>query len=286
MIHQLSIRLVPILPAWFIAALAAALLLLLIQGSVFLLRKKVPRNWVAILGVLRVVVVVVLVLGLLQPVVSYSKTTERLPDLLVLVDTSQSMGVSNTTGGPTRLAQAMASLRQGGLANDLDNHFNVHWFAFDRSAYPVEAADLAGLKPTGDSTHFADSLTAAWNYQRQADTSGLSTSSTPPARVVLVSDGDDLGSDDVVEAAHKLGVVVDTLPPGKSSFNQSSNKVILATVQSPRSVLLGSEAQVLATLRADGAVAGPVTVSLIENGKPVASQDVTFPPAGRRSRSD
>ena len=70
--QDFSFNLTPVIPAWAIAAVALALGLVLLQGSMSLLRKKVPTRWVTGLGVMRVVIIAVLVLCLLQPVVSSS----------------------------------------------------------------------------------------------------------------------------------------------------------------------------------------------------------------------
>src|SRR5688572_3902995 len=98
--NNLSLHLDPILPAWLIALIALGLLGLLAYGSHLLLtRKQVPRKWVLILGVLRVAVVVLAVLCLLQPIVSYQRTAEQLPEMLVMLDTSQSMGLPGDQPG-------------------------------------------------------------------------------------------------------------------------------------------------------------------------------------------
>lgn len=273
--HQFSINVVPILPAWAVLAIGALLLLLLAQGSLLLLRKKVPAKWVAILGSLRVAIIAVFVVCLLQPAISFHRDIQRLPDLVVMVDTSRSM--SNKTGsGQTRLADAVAGLRSSSLMGDLENRYNVHWFAFDRTAYPIESADLATLKAAGETTHFAQSLTTALDYQRQSEDEGVPEGKGASARAVLISDGNDLGTDDVVEAARRLGVVIDTLAPSASAAGRAANRVVIAAVQSPRRVLLGSEAKFVVTLRADGTPSGPVNVELFDPGRPVLTQEAIF----------
>jgi hypothetical protein len=275
--HQFSINVVPLLPPWAVAALALGLLLLLVQGSLLLLRKKVPGKWVAILGALRLAIIAVFIICLLQPVLSFTRGVKRLPDLMVMVDTSQSMANRAGSGGATRFQEAVKNLRSSKLLGALEGRYNLHWYAFDRTAYPIEAADLDTLKPTGETTHFAGSLATAWDYQRQAE--GVSaTGAGAPARALLISDGNDLGSDDVVDAARRLGVAIDTLAPGTSGTNRVANNVVIASVQSPRRVLLGSEAKLVVTLRADGTPPGVVNVDLLDAGKPVLSQEVTFAP--------
>src|SRR6266436_3870584 len=92
-----SIDFLPILPGWLIFLLAAGLLAALVHGSRQLRQKQVPLRWVLILGGLRVAAVLAFVLALLQPVVSYTRQVEQRPDLAILVDTSQSMGLPGGT---------------------------------------------------------------------------------------------------------------------------------------------------------------------------------------------
>ena len=96
-------------------------------------------------------------------------------------------------------------LRNGDLGTALRRRFQPHWFAFDHAAAPLEEADLAGLRADGPTTHYAESLTTAWDLLRP--------DGVAPHRVLLVSDGHDLGSRDIVETARQFGVVIDTLAP-------------------------------------------------------------------------
>lgn len=270
-----------VLPAWFVALVGLALVALLIHGSRLLRRKNVPARWVGVLAALRGVVIGVLVLALLQPVVSYSRQTEDGPDLLVLIDTSKSMAAPASAEGRSRLDAGRAALRAGGLLDRLGERFDVHWFAFERDARPVDADHVDRLVADGTSTRLADSLATAVAYQRQA---GGAAAATGPPRVLLVSDGDDLGREDVIAAAGRLGVAVDTLAlddrdapaaPGRAG------KVGIASVQGPRSVKLGSETQIAVTLRADGAAAaagGARQVLLTEGGETLVTESVTFAP--------
>src|SRR4051794_33173169 len=98
-----ALNFTPMLPPWAIAAVAALLAAGLAFGSRMLPRKRVPRGWVVTLAVLRGVSIVALLLCLLQPVVSYSRTIQRRPDLVVLIDTSHSMSLPANERGESRL---------------------------------------------------------------------------------------------------------------------------------------------------------------------------------------
>ncbi|MCX5660998.1 MAG: hypothetical protein NTW19_15020 [Planctomycetota bacterium] len=275
-----SLNLLPILPASIIALVAIGLFALLAHGCLVLLRKQVPPRWVAILAAVRVGIVLVFLLALLQPIASYALSSKLLPDLLVLVDTSRSMGPATSAtgeavGGKTRLDEAVATLREGKLIPELRKSYNVHYFAVDRTATPVDDEGLAKLKPVGDTTRFSDSLTSAWDFQRQAAASNTGVEMRPQ-RAILLSDGNDLGSTDLVETARELGVAVDVLPPGDAGPGRTPARVVIASVQSPRRVLLGSETRIAVTLRREGTPDSAMAVTLVEGGKTIATQDVAF----------
>lgn len=266
---DLSIHGLPVLPAWFIVASAAGLAVLLIQGSMALRRKQVPGRWVALLGGGRVAIGAVFVLALLQPVISYSRPVEPLPELLVLVDTSQSMGQPGAKGA--RLDDVRSVLEKSDLASALQQRFRIHWFAFDGTAYPVEAGDVGGLRAAGNDTRYADSLTAAAHVLR--------ASGVTPERVLLVSDGNDLSNADPVAAAQRLGLTIDTLAPGAAAAPPSAADAAIVDVQCARRVLLGSETHFRVALRAaHGRGTPPLTLTLLEDGKEVGSQAVRFKP--------
>ena len=93
-----------LLPVWLALMLIGALLASVVYGAWTLMHKQVRPRWVAILTGLRLAIVAVFAFILLQPVVSYSRTIPRLPELLVLIDSSQSM--AKLAGSQTRLEEA------------------------------------------------------------------------------------------------------------------------------------------------------------------------------------
>lgn len=267
---DLSIQFLPLLPVWAIALFTLALLALLVQGSRMLLRKDVPRRWVVLLAVLRVAALVVFVLMLLRPVLSYTQTAARPPEILVLIDTSRSMGLPGISGSESRLNEVLPSLQAGDLGNTLRRRFQLHWFAFDRTASPLEEADLADLVAEGPTTCYAESLTSAWDQLRAGG--------AVPRRLLLVSDGHDLGSGDIVETARRFGLVVDTLAPVAEATAPEANRIVIADVQCARRVLLGSETHFRVTLRSPTPQnnARPLTLRLTEDGKEVWNASVSF----------
>src|SRR5262245_7854155 len=270
---DLSLRLSPVLPGWLVLLLSAALLGLLAHGTVTLIRRQVPQRSVVVLTCLRVVIIFLFALVLLQPVLSYVRTAERRPELLVLVDVSESMSQPGGSEGTTRLEEVVRTL-DSGFAGELGKRFDLHWFAFDRSATPLEGKEWTGVRATGPGTHYADSLTQAWSYPRgMAPADG--TAGPTPERVLLVSDGRDRGRPDIVEVARRLGVAIDVLAPGSPPLSREPAPVTVADVQGARRVLLGSGTHFLVTLRTGRASADrKVTVRLREGGKDLDATDV------------
>jgi hypothetical protein len=157
---NVTIPWLPLLPGWAILLTAAVFLALLLHGSFLLRRKQVPVSRVLSLAGLRLLIGAVLLLLLLRPVVSFSRTEEQLPELAVLVDTSQSMERPGGKTGQSRLDDVRAAL-DGPLGSALHGRYRLHYFAIDRTASPLPDGRLADLQPTGSQTLYADSLAAA-----------------------------------------------------------------------------------------------------------------------------
>jgi hypothetical protein len=267
---DLSLHAVPVLPAWAIVLLTAGLLGMLAQGSITLVRRQVPRRWIAILGILRVAIIALFTLVLLQPVLSYTRTTEQRPEMLVLVDTSASMSQPGATAGMSRLSEVLRLLKQD-VAGELAHRFDLRWFAFDHSARPLDGTQWATLTADGDTTHYADSLTQAWHTPRS------SAARPGPERVLLVSDGHDRGSPDIVEVARRLGIAIDVLAPSSPPADSTPTPLAVADVQAARRVLLGSETHFLVTVRSDRSAGDrKATVRLSEAGKELAAAEVVL----------
>ncbi len=272
MIAAMSLQLIPVLPLWLVLLLSAALLGVLAHGSLTLLRRQVPRRSVIVLALLRIAMVLLFALVLLHPVASYTRTIERRPEMLVLLDVSESMAQPGASDGTTRLEEVVRTLDGGGLAKELEQRFEPRWFAFDRAATPLEDREWTTLRADGQGTHYADSLTQAWNYSRSSALAG-----TTPERVLLISDGHDRGTPDIAEVARQLGVAIDVLGPGSPPVNRTLSPLTVADVQGARRVLLGSETHFLITLRSEPAfVDRKATVRLSEGGKALEAVEVVL----------
>jgi len=270
----------PLFPIGLALSLGAALLTLLAIGSWLLARKSVPRRWVIGLGLLRVGIVVVFILGLLRPVFSLPRKVTLSPELLVLVDVSQSMGRPSAVGARSRLDEVRRMLRTSPAIEQVARTHSLQWFAFDTRAYPLEIAALDEQQPSGDNTELASSLASALQ-QAQLRSANLGVDQIAN-RVLLVSDGVDRGSADVVGVANELGLVVDVLAPAAGE-EKARPTAVIADVQCARRVLLGSETALLVTIRADSA-ADDLEIVLEDDGREVDRQQIGALPAGHETR--
>jgi hypothetical protein len=272
MLAELSVDVSSLLPVWLTVAMIGALALATAYGLATMLHKKVRPRWVAVVTGLRVAVLAVVVLILLQPVVSYTRTVEPLPEVLVLVDTSQSMGQAGASA-ETRLGEVVGRLDKGDFATALRERFRPRWFRFDATATPLKGGDLADLMADGSTTQLGESLTAACQLVRAEGQS--------PRRVLLVSDGNDRGTADPAEVARRLGLVVDVLAATAKEVAGAS-PVEIADVQGARRVLLGSETHFRLSVRSRRLAAQDRSLSLqlVEDGKKIQEHPLVFK-AGR-----
>ena len=249
-------------------------LALLVHGSLLLARKRLPRRWILLLGALRVAIVAVFALCLLQPIVSFRRTVSEGPPLLVLLDTSKSMGVKDSAAPNGRLAETLQWLAKSGLQSKLAGQPNVHWFAGDARARVVTPTELPALTASGATTRYAESLADAWEHYRQQRSEAAPL--VPGGRVLLVSDGHDFGARPVAEIARELGLAVDTLAPASAAAGTEAAQVSIAQVQAPRTVLLGAESRFSVALRHAALAGAALTLQLKDGEKLVATQPFTF----------
>lgn len=264
----------PVLPVWMIALVTLALFVLLGYGSRLLLQKNIARRWIVSLAVLRVCAVLLFLACLLRPVAAYQRTAEKRSDMIVLVDTSQSMGVPPGASGRSRLHELAAAMRNKGLDEHLQQAFHVHWYAFDRQARAIEAKDLSSLEPKGVATDIGAGLTTATVAHQLADSASSQLAAT---KLLLITDANDHSGSDPVAIASQLGLPIYTLAPADVRSPPSQPSMEFASVEAPRRVLAGSECRFRASVRKGAETAGQV--ELVEDGKVVATQQVAVGPA-------
>ena len=217
------------------------------------------RRW-RLLFSLRASAILLAVMLLFQPVLSYqSESTER-PGMVLLLDTSASMGIADDASGTTRFEQARAKLEK--WREKLERDFRLRTIAFSEQAVPLERAEqLSGLTATGNGT----SLLAAI---------GAAAKQFPPdelAAVILLSDGIHNAAGDPVAAASASGMTIHTVGVGASlRSNPSFRDVQVAGIDCPDRMMLGNLARVGGTIEAIGLGGHVIPVCLDEDGRQLA----------------
>lgn len=270
----MTISWMPVFPGWAVGLVTLALLGLLAHGTRVLVQKRLPTRWIAMLGVLRLVIILVFAACLLQPIVSFRRTVPEGPPVFVMFDASQSMGLKDSAAPAGRLAETVQWLEKSGLHSKLAARPNVYWFAFDGHARPLAPSTVAALTANGTTTRYAESLADAWEHYRQQRSADAPL--VPGGRVLLVSDGHDFGSREVQEVARQLGLTVDTLAPATAAAGAEVAQLTIAQVQAPRRVLLGAESRFTVSLRQEGLAGKTRTLQLREGDRLVAAQPFTF----------
>lgn len=161
---------------------------------------------------LRLVTLVLVVPMLFEPVLRW--TTRRAPDhsLVLLVDVSGSMSISDAQNGPTRIQSVVQTLtRQWDWVSDRFKPVIIPFSVSGKTA-PVETPQkLASVQANGPSTDLVSAIAKAQASFPQSD-----------AQIVLISDGIDNTSDDVVSGISAFRRPIHTVMVGSESPQPAS----------------------------------------------------------------
>ncbi|HEX5442384.1 MAG TPA: glutamine amidotransferase, partial [Pirellulales bacterium] len=133
-VTRLSIS--PVISWWLVAAVAVVLLGLLYFGPA---RSRTSPTRRGVLAGLRLLVILLLIFAMLRPTLVWTHVTKQAATLLVLVDQSRSMRVTDAVGKKSRWEAAKAALEDARPAlADLAEDVEIKIFAFDSEAHAVE----------------------------------------------------------------------------------------------------------------------------------------------------
>jgi uncharacterized membrane protein len=248
-----------------IAAAAAILALVTYRG---LAAAERTRDRVILIG-LRLTVLAVLVVCLFRPTLILKAAVPQQNFLGVLVDDSRSMAIADRNG-ETRSAfiQQQLSGPNAKLYQELSRRFVLRLFSFSSSASRV--ASTNDLKYSGTATRVGQALERA-----RDELSGL-----PLAGLVVVTDGADTSDaaiDDTLAGMKARSIPVFTVGVGQEHF---AHDIQVTRVETPRSVLKGTSLVVDVVLSQTGYGGQTVPISVEDDGRIVATQDVKLPPNG------
>src|SRR5919199_6382597 len=211
-------------------------LLLVLQWRDLRQRVSGPVRWG--LCLLRAVAYLLVLGMLLNPALLIQKVLQILPPLVVMLDASGSMALSDP-GKPSRLQQVRDYLRSGAhpALAALEQHYQVKLYQFDDTARALPAERLADVQVGGRSTDVLGSLTTVLEEHR----------ATPPVGVLLFSDGAHHGSDTALGHLRQAGVRVVTVGVGTPAAYRD---IRIASVHAPTLAFVHYATDVSVTLQA------------------------------------
>jgi uncharacterized membrane protein len=222
-------------------------------------------QWQTLLG-LRVAAIVLIVLLLFRPVLSYQSRLSEKPALIFAIDASSSMSIADDASGVTRFNQARGKLEK--WCEQLKGDFRLSLIAFAERAAPLRSpADLPALSPDGKATSLARALQAAAGQFSPAEMAG----------VILLSDGINNSAGNPLEAARKIGLPVHAVGVGASLRNNLSYRDIQVTgIDCPDRMMLNNMARVTGSIEAIGLRGRVIQVYLDEDGRQIAQAEPTL----------
>ncbi|HEX2569323.1 MAG TPA: glutamine amidotransferase [Polyangia bacterium] len=277
---------------WGRAALVAGLVcaaLILVLAVIGLWReRRSVRRW-TLLG-LRVGATAMALLLFLQPAVVFQDVTRVPNHVAVLVDASESMGLAEQAGAPSRLARASALLaRSSGVIEGWRKEHRVDFYTFGNELAPATEQGLAhasGPEARSPSTRLREALAELRMRYEGRDLGG----------VVVLSDGIDNGRLGATSTAAKtpktealdadsqdflraLGVPVHTLWAGSAGLRD----VTLVRVLADDFAFARNVVKVEVVIRVSGAAEAGWTgrtlpITLSRDGAPVASSSIVIDP--------
>jgi hypothetical protein len=237
-------------------------------------RGKSTRRDRWILGGLRGVAILLLVFCLFRPMLLLSAAVPQRNYVGVLIDDSRSMQIADVDAGdarPQARADVVRHLVAGpdsSIRKALGDRFLVRYFRFSSSTQRIASADDVSF--TGTSTRLGDAIEHARQELEAVPLSGL----------VVFTDGADNGRaplGDELLSLRARSVPVFTVGIGRDRFDRD---IEIRRVETARTALKGSAliADVLVRQRGYGGQKVPLVVE--DDGKVIASQDVTLPADG------
>lgn len=213
----------------------------------------------AALTALRVTALLLLVFLIFKPVLSFEQRLEHRTDLVVLVDASRSMSVSDYPDTPNRMALATKQIED--YLKRLETAFNVRLYWFDTRAHEARPGEWP--EPGGDATNLSRAVKDVCASLRKMDTTAL----------VLMTDGQHNAGGNVVDDIAALGPPrVYTVGIGTDLTAQSGYQDIsIENVRAPEECTVNNIARLTVDVEAVGLADRSVEVELREGDTPLAS---------------
>lgn len=250
------------------------LMVALVAATIWAYRSAKGRSGRAFRGfliVLRTIVLCVLAFCLLKPFLTIYQNNPDDSYLLVMVDRSKSMQITDSEDGKSRLSNANQLLfsenseDDGKLIEKLNaNKFKVRLFGFDSEAKRIPSETIQSAD--GEDTNIPNAVNDALD-----DLQGI-----PLSGIVLCTDGVDRSGTDIqklVMKARERKVPIHTVGIGDE---KGIADIELVKVDVPRTAEEDFPVEITATVKRSGDAQKKATIQLIENGRILESYPITL----------
>ncbi|MHC4661359.1 MAG: hypothetical protein ACYS8W_06690 [Planctomycetota bacterium] len=232
--------------------------------------RRMPRRNAAILIALRAAAILLVLLFLFRPAISYTGRAKTNYRIALMVDASSSMGIKDSAGDRARLDAARDILFRDGLLAELEDRFAVTPMVFGGRAEISDNPGLRNAKPELTATDIAGVFDAV---SRRFDRATLQAA-------VLFSDGRPTNEGDVLSSARSMGVPVFTVGLGsaKGAGGRPRDLAITGLVASDNA-FAGVDEEVAVTVERRGfgeSDITAVTLKLSDAGGPITREDIVF----------
>ena len=150
------------------------------------------------LGIIRTATLCILIVLLTEPILSLTFRETKLPQTVLLIDTSESMGLKDASGD--RL-ETLLSILKGPVVEDLRSRSDMKLFTFANRVDALGTTPFDSIRTDGRGTDIAKAL----NLQQMEE---------PTRAIILLSDGGHNLGQDPVKTADRIQVPVYTLGIG------------------------------------------------------------------------
>jgi len=200
-----NLQISKIFPLWL------ALLFFLISSAIvifFYYRTNKPLSWrykYVLIG-FRIFSITLLIACLLNPILIIKEEIFKKPNLLFLIDDSQSMSLVDSGEELSRIdivKKAIIDSSTKSIVDELNNNFNVQLYQFSTDAVSVKELSL---KAQGALTDISKALSTAINDWKGQQISG----------VVLITDGNYNAGEDPIRYVQKVGIPIYTVGVGQT----------------------------------------------------------------------
>jgi uncharacterized membrane protein len=273
-VGTLTVAFVPSLHTAMVGLLWTAALMALVTSVFYAqLRSQLePGQWWILLA-LRMLALLLLVPMLFEPVIRWVTKPSADRPLIFLVDTSGSMSFPDVQNGPTRLQSVNQAL--SAQMPRVREYFSPEMFTFAGDFRELSSVDQLATTPAdGQSTDIAAAVGK-----------GVDRSSRDDAAVILISDGIDNASANVVDAVRSSRLPIHTIAVGSDQAEPATlANVSVDQIDPPDDFVVRHESRIKATIRSTALANRVVDVKLSEltaDGKrtgEVISQNLVLQP--------